>query len=94
MSDVRGEQKNLSFSNWHIVVTAVINHLEYHVSPELVEEFLDWIVMKVSTFIRSADDRDHQLGIRPDLLITNRRLEQMRMFIDPSFEIERLERSL
>jgi len=94
MSDVGGQQENLSLSNWHIVVTAFINHFEYHVSRELVEELVDRVVMKVSTFVRAANHRNHQLGIGPDLQISDRRLEQVRMLVDPPTEIERLELSL
>jgi len=69
----------------------IVDILQHHVTLELVEEFLSRIDVKVSTSVGTTDDHDDELGIFPDHLGPNGRLQQITMLIDPAFEVESLE---
>jgi hypothetical protein len=81
------KQENVSSTDPDIAVFAVIDNFQCHVAFELVEKFLALVDVIVLSRIRSADDHDDEIGILPDYLVSNRRFQQMPMFIDPAFEI-------
>ena len=45
--------------------------------------------MVVGALVRSAHNRNHQVGVLPNLGVSNRRLQKMTMFLNPSLEIKR-----
>src|SRR5947208_15924498 len=70
-----------------------VDHLEHHVALELVEELLDRIDMEVGALVRSADDLHCHVGVLENLLVADRRLEQVLVLRDPFLEVEGLESS-
>ena len=68
---------------------AVDPEVEPGVAPHLVEELLVGIVVVVGAPVRPADHRDDEIAVLPDLLVAHRRLEQVRMLLDPFPEMRR-----
>src|SRR5439155_4557606 len=71
------------------VCALVVDDLERHVTLDLIEEFLALVDVIVLSRIRPADDHHDEVTIFPNHLISDRWLEQMPVFVDPVFEIER-----
>jgi hypothetical protein len=59
VSDMGWEQEDITLSDDHLVVFSTIHHLEYHVSPELVKELLDRVVVKIRTLVGTANHCYH-----------------------------------
>src|SRR5579862_3674733 len=89
MPDMRRQQEDIALADRHVVMPAAVDDLQDHVAFELIEEFLRRIVMEVRPLVGSADDRHHQPGIGPDLLVPDGRPQQMAMRLDPGPEVER-----
>lgn len=83
MAYVRRYAEDIAFIQFDVVVFSAIDQLENHVAFELIEEFIDRIVVKVGALIGTADYRNHQIGLRPDLLIADRRLQLVAILVDP-----------
>jgi hypothetical protein len=49
--------------------------------------------MKVGPPVRAADHGDHEVGLFPDLLITDGRFQHVLVLIDPFREVESLQAS-
>jgi hypothetical protein len=71
-----------------IIKLVVIENFENHIALELVKELLDRIVMKVRTLVRPADNKNHHVGVLPDLFVTYRGLQQMAVVIYPLLKVE------
>ena len=91
MRTIGRQQEDFSRPNSLPPPLAFIDILQHHVTLELVEEFLSRIDVKVSTSVGTTDDHDDELGIFPDHLGPNGRLQQITMLIDPAFEVESFE---
>ena len=90
MGHARGKQENLSRTDRDVTVFAlVVDDLQGHVTFELIEKFLALVDVIVLSRVRAANDHDDEVTIFPNHLISDRRFEQMPVFIDPAFEIER-----
>ena len=44
--------------------------------------------MVVGAQVGAADHRDDEIGVLPDLLVADGRLQQMRVILDPALEIQ------
>src|SRR6185437_12293479 len=93
MADMRRQQEDFALPDRHVVVLAVVDDLEHHVAAQLVEELLDRVVVEIGSLVGAADHGNHQRGVPPDLLIADRRLQQMLVFVDPFRETEGLKPS-
>src|SRR5580692_3232640 len=91
MPDMRRQQKDFALPDRHVVMLSVVDDLEHHVATQLIKELLDRIVVKIGAPVRAADHGDHQIRVLPDLLVADRRLQQMLVFVDPFREIEGLQ---
>ena len=87
---MRRQQEDLALADRHVIEIAGggVMHLQQHVAFHLVEEFLDRIVVVVGATVRATDHGDHQVGVLEHKLIADRRLQEMRVFVDPLREIE------
>jgi hypothetical protein len=45
--------------------------------------------VEIGALVRGADHGDDEVGVLPDLLVADRRLEQVRVLVDPAPEVER-----
>src|SRR5262245_54551481 len=88
MRDVRRKQQDLAFANRHIDVLTVLHSLQQHVAFELIEELFARIDVKVLPRIGTADHHDDELAVAEYLLVADRRLQQVTIFVDPAAEIE------
>ncbi len=84
------QQQDFAGADRHAADGAILVHHQHHVALELIEKFLHRVVVEVGALVGTADDGDHHIGVLPDLNVTDRRLEQMAVFIDPGAKIERL----
>lgn len=92
MAHVRRQEEDLAFTDRHVEDPAALGNLQQHVALDLIEEFLHRVVVEVDPLVRAADDHDHHLGLGvEELLVADRRLQQMLVFRDPGLEIEGLE---
>ena len=89
MAHVRRQQEHVAGANRHVARTPVLHDAQHHVARELVEELLERIVVIVGALVGSADERDDEVGVLPDLRVANRRLQQVAMLVDPPGEVER-----
>src|SRR6266850_2079346 len=72
--------------------TAILDDVEDDVSPQLEEKLLVRIVVIVRALVGPTDDlHDQVLGGRKDELVAHRRLEQVRVLVDPPGKVECLE---
>ena len=89
MPAAAGDEQDLALADGDVARLPILNHLENHVSAQLVEEFLVRVVMVVGARVRPADHLDDQvLGLAKDDLVADRRLEQMGVLVDPALEVE------
>src|SRR5271166_945800 len=84
MAHMRRQQKYIALKDRHVIELPVIDHLEHHVAFELVKELLNRIVMVIGALVRAADDLHGHLAVLEDLLVADRRLEQMLVLADPA----------
>src|SRR5262245_8120869 len=92
MTRVRPDQEYIAFPDLHVVDLAVLGDLENHVALELIEEFLDRIVVEIDPLVRAADDHHRHVGIAIEqLLVADRRFEELLVLGDPALEVECLE---
>jgi len=86
---VRRNQQDLALPDRHVARAAVFQHPQHHVAAQLVEEFLVRVVMVVGAGIRPADHlHDQVVGRSEHDPVADRRLEQVRVPVDPVGEIE------
>jgi len=71
---------------------SIVDILQHHVTFQLVEKFLAGIDVKVSAGVGTTDDHDDELGVFPDHLRPDWRLQQITVLIDPALEVERFEK--
>ena len=90
---VRRKQEYLALADRHVVEIAVVHDLEHHVALELVEEFLDRIVVIVRALVRPADDLHGHVAVLEHLLVADRRLQQVLVLLDPALEVEGVQSS-
>lgn len=93
MRRVAREKKNLAFVYLDVNRLAVVDYLEDDVALDLVEELFALIDVVVGTRVRSTDNHYDELTIFPDALVADRWLQEMPVFIDPLFEINRAQSS-
>jgi hypothetical protein len=67
---------------------AILDHIEPSVPFELPEEFLVGVVMKIGASVGPAHHRDDEVGIFPNLLIADRRLQQMLVLGEPFGKVD------
>ena len=71
---------------------AVVLHLEHHLAFELVEEFRAFVVVVIGARVRAADDHDDEIAV-DDALVADRRLQQVAVFVDPAFQVNRRQKA-
>ena len=88
MADMRRQQQHIALLERHVPPLSVLDDAERDVALDLVEKLFERIVVVVGALVGPADDRDHEIGILPDLGIADRRLQQVTVLVDPFLEIE------
>ena len=73
--DVLRQEEDVAFLDNDIVEFALVENLQHHVAFELVKEFLDRVVVIVGALVRTAHDERHHVGVFPDLLVADGRLQ-------------------
>lgn len=53
----------------------VFHNIERGIALELIEKLFERIVMKIGSLIGAADNGNDEIGVSPDLLVADRRLE-------------------
>src|SRR5215471_16811151 len=92
MTHVRRHEEYVAFLDLHVIDPAAVRNLQQHVALELIEELLHGIIVKVDALIGAADDHHGHLGLDIEqLLVADRRFEQVLVLVDPTLEIESLE---
>src|SRR5579864_2855019 len=89
MAQMRRQQEDRSLANRQIMRLTVFENAEHHVALELIEEFLERIVMIVGAAVGTAHHRDDEVALLPDLRIADRRPQQCPMRLDPLRDVER-----
>ena len=91
MTHMRGQKKNITLFYADIFMLSAIHHFENHIALELIEKLFNRIIMKIDPLIGPANHlHDQTIVLRKDHFIANRRLEKLRILIDPRLKIERL----
>ena len=92
MTRVRPNQEYIAFPDRNIVDLSLLGYLENHVALELIEELLDRIVVEIDPLVRAADDHHRHVGLAVEqLLVADRRPEELLVLGDPALEVEGLE---
>src|SRR3954463_1975609 len=92
MGRVRREEEDLTFADGDVVGFAVFDDSQYYIALYLVKEFFTLVDVIVGARVRAADHGDHEVAVAfPDLRITDGRLEQVAMLVDPFAKVERRE---
>src|SRR5499426_1615781 len=91
VADVRRQQEHRAFLEGNFLALAVLDDPEEGIAPELPEELLVRIVVVVGPLVRTADDGHDEVGVLPDLLVADWRLEEVLVFLQPLREVERRE---
>jgi len=73
MPDVRREQEHVTLLQFHALEPALGGDQQLRIASQLIEEFFQGVVMKVGALIGTSDQRDDQVGVTPDLLVSDRR---------------------
>jgi hypothetical protein len=84
------QQKHLARADWNVARPALVHHPQSDVALDLIEEFLEGVVVEVGPRVGPADDKHDEVAVAPDFRIADRRSQQMAMLLDPFSEIERL----
>lgn len=84
------QKKDLAFFDRDVHRLAVVDDLDQDVALELIEKLFRLVVMVILAAVGAANDHDNEIlvGLIDDL-IHHRRLEQVTVFVDPLFEVER-----
>src|SRR6266850_579578 len=86
------QQHDLALLHRDLGRTAILDDVEDDGSPQLEEKLLVRIVVVVRALVGPTDDlHDQVLGGRKDELVAHRRLEQVRVLVDPPGKVECLE---
>ncbi len=86
---VRRQKKDIAFIDRHVARFAVVHDAQRDVAANLIEELFERIVVIIGAAVRPADDRDDEVGIAPDLRVSDRRTQHFLVFVDPSHEVDR-----
>ena len=81
MAHVRRQQEDVAFLQVHAFGLAVDPQRQPGIAAHLVEELLQRIVVVVGAQVGAADHRDDEIGVLPDLLVADGRLQQMRVIL-------------
>lgn len=65
-----------------------VDDFKHHVAFDLIEELRRFVVVVIFAFVGPTDDHDDEVGVFPDDLIADGRLEQVSMLVDPLFEVQ------
>src|SRR6185437_2281304 len=87
---IRRQQEHFAGTDRDVARPALIHHPQHDIALDLIEEFLEGIVMEVGPGIGPADHEHDEIAVAPDFRIADRRLQQMAMLLHPFSEIERL----
>ena len=68
---------------------AVLDHLDDDVPFDLEEQLLAVLDVVVLPRVRAADDHHLELGVLPDHLVADGRLQEVAVLVDPALEIDR-----
>ena len=75
-----------------VVRLAALDHLDDDVALDLEEELLAVLDVVVLPRVGPADDHHLELGVLPDHLVADRRLQEVPVLVDPALQIERGQR--
>lgn len=86
----RGMQIHVACREFEFAFVAIVLDNDFYAALELVEKFFGFVVMVIFPGVGPSNDHyDIIVAIRVDILVSDGRLEQMAIFIDPFIEIER-----
>ena len=88
VAGVGRQQQDIALADRHVLHAPVLDDAQGHVALELVEEFLQRVVVEIRALVRPGDDGDDEVRILPDLGVADRRLENVLMLGDPLHEVE------
>jgi len=91
MAHVRGHEEDRALVEVHAPRSFRRHDREIGIALELVEQFLEWIVVVIVAPVRAAHHRDDEVGVLPELLDAHRRLQLVLALLDPGIEPDRLE---
>src|SRR5262245_5645940 len=93
MGNIGRQQKDVALANGlSLPLAGMVDVLQHYVSFQLLEQLITGVNVEVSTSIGTTNDHDNELGVLPDHLGPYRRLQQITVLIDPTFETQRCER--
>src|SRR5579864_4968465 len=87
--NMRWKKKDAAFADRKIARPPVLADAQHHVALDLIEEFLERIVVKIGAPIGPAHDRDDEIRPLPDLRVADGRAQEIAMRVDPLAKIER-----
>ena len=71
-----------------LALAVAVEELHGDVAAELVEDLVAGVDVEVVPGVRPPDDHEDELALREDLLVRDRRLEELRIVGDPAHEME------
>ncbi len=84
---MRRHEVHRAFLEFDAVTLAAIHDVEVRIALELPEIFFKRVVVKVGAGVWATDNGDDEVGVFPQLLIADRRFEQMGVVDEPVGEI-------
>ena len=88
MWNFRWQQQDFAFANRNIHALAILYRLQQHVAFKLVKKFRTFVVVKIFARVGATNNHDDEVVFVEHLLVTNRRLQQVPVFVNPLLEVE------
>jgi len=88
VANMGGQEEDVALVQVDAFELAAVCHQQVCIAFELVKVFLERIVVEVRPLIGSADHGHDQVRVFPDLLVSDRRLEQVLVLGNPLGEID------
>ncbi len=88
MRHARWQQQHFALSNLNILAATIVDHLQQHITLDLVKKLGSLVDVIVAPRVRAANDHDDEVILVEDLPIAHWRFELIAMPVDPADEIE------
>ncbi len=88
VADKSGKQKDIALFQVHAFKLAAIGDQQRRIAFDLVEELFVGVDMKIGALVGATHHCANEVGVLPDLLVANGRLELVFVRVDPVLEID------
>jgi hypothetical protein len=88
MAHKSGEQKDITLFQVHAFKLTAIGDQQGRIAFDLMEKLFVGVDMKIGALVGATDHCANEVGVLPDLLVANGRLELVFVCVDPVLKID------